>query len=301
MATPTLYIVSDGKPGHLAQSQGLAEAIQRATKARVMTLDADGKRAAPQPEADAGLILAAGRATHPMAYAMRRYLGVPAIALMNPGWIGRQRFDLSIIPKHDMVRPSTNVIVTEGAINRITPAQHATADRGLILIGGPSKHHGWDDDQLKRQLDALIAKQPEKTWTVTNSRRTPTTTNQLLVALAQAHGDRVVYTPANETPMGWIADQLDRCGVCWVSEDSVSMVYESLTAGARVGLIRVPRKGAVGRVVRGVMSLVDRGWVVSFEAWDGGASMPTDVPPLAEAERVASLIIERCLTSTSRA
>jgi len=296
MAIPTLYIVSDGKPGHLAQSQGLAQAIQRAVRVRVMTVDAQGKRIAPQPEQDAGLIIAAGHTTHAMAYALRRYLGLPAVVLMNPGWIGRQRFDLSVIPKHDMVRPSPNVIVTEGALNRMTPAQNASPHQGLIMVGGPSKHHGWDEDQLEQQLAALIAKQPDVTWTATSSRRTPATTHALLTSLAQSHGERFVYTPADQTPDGWVAEQLDRCGVCWVSEDSVSMVYESLTAGAQVGLMAVPRKGSLGRVVRGIESLIERGWVVPFEAWDQGTPLATDRPALAEADRVASLIIERCLT-----
>lgn len=297
MAIPTLYIVSDRKPGHVAQSQGLAEAIQRVMTVRVMTVDAEGKRVAPQPEKDAGLIIAAGHTTHAMAYSLRRYLGLPAVVMMNPGWIGRQRFDLSIIPKHDMVRPSPNVIVTEGALNRMTPAQNASPHRGLIMVGGPSKHHRWDEASLEQQLKAVIEKQSDITWTVTSSRRTPTSTDALLGSLAHTYGDRFVYTPAEQTPEGWVAEQLDRCGVCWVSEDSVSMVYEALTAGAQVGLIQVPRKGSLGRVVRGIDSLIERGWVVPFDAWDQGKALAMDRPALAEADRVASLIIERCLKS----
>ena len=145
MAIPTLYLVNDGKPGHLAQSRGLAEAIMRLTPARSMEIDAEAKRVAPQPEKEAGLILAAGRGTHSMAMSLRKYLGLPAVALMNPGWINRQRFDLSIIPKHDGVRPSASVIVTDGAINQITPATASSPTEGLLLplVGGNRDHHGW--------------------------------------------------------------------------------------------------------------------------------------------------------------
>lgn len=301
MATPTLYIVSDGKAGHLSQAQGLAEAIQRKMRARIMTIDAEGKREAPQPEKDAGLIIAAGRTTHTMAYAMRKYLGLPVVALMNPGWVGRQRFDLSIIPKHDGVKPSPTVITTEGSINRITPATDASSDRGLILVGGPSKHHGWDEAAFDQQLKTLIQKQPDVIWTATSSRRTPESTDKLLQTLANEHVERFAYTPADQTPTGWVGEQLDRSGVCWVSEDSVSMVYESLTAGARVGLLQVPRKGALGRVVRGVESLIERGWVVPFDRWDQGTPLPDDRPALGEADRVASLIIERWLKAQTPA
>lgn len=298
MATPTLYIVSDDKPGHLAQSRGLAIAIKRAIPARVMEVDADSERSVPQPERGAGLILAAGRGTHGMALSLRRYLGVPAIVLMNPGWIGRQRFDLSIIPRHDGVRPSASTIVTEGALNEMTPAANASPDEGLVLVGGPSGHHRWDEQAIKAQLTAILERDPALRWTATSSRRTTEGTHQILQALAKRFGDRFDYTPADATPKGWVAEQLRRCGVCWVSEDSVSMIYEALTAGARVGLLWVPRRaGRAGRVVRGVESLVERGWVGTFEQWQQGMPLPSDRPVLAEAERVAALVIQRWLAS----
>jgi len=295
-----IYIVSDGKPGHLAQTRGLAEAIRRLIPARIMEIDADGKRVAPQPHKDGGLILAAGRGTHALALSLRKYLGLPAISLMNPGWISRQRFDLSIIPRHDGVSGSDHVLVTEGALNNITPAADSSSNEGLLLVGGPSKHHGWDDRAFKNQIETILEREPEMRWTATDSRRTPEATSADLSELAAASKGRLTYTPATQTPQGWVAEQLERCGVCWVSEDSVSMVYEALTAGARVGLLSVPgRWGKPGRVVRGIGSLVERGWVVTFDQWQQGASLPGDRPALAEADRVASSIIERWISPST--
>lgn len=293
MATLTLYIVSDGKAGHLAQSRGLAQAIQRQRPARIMEIQAEGKRIAPQPEKDAGLILAAGRGTHSMALSLRKYLGVPAIALMDPGWLGRQRFDLAIIPKHDGIKPTKTVVVTEGALNSIVPATDAASDQGLLLIGGPSKHYQWDADAIGKQVQTILAKDDSIRWTATDSRRTPQATSAQIKAIAERSAGQLTYTPATQTPEGWVAEQLGRCGVCWVTEDSVSMVYEALTAGARVGLLPVPRKGRPGRVARGVQSLVDRGWVTSYEQWCDGQTLTNDRQPLAEADRVARIVLQR--------
>jgi len=293
MTRPTLYLVSDGKPGHLNQSKGLAEALGRVRPVRVMEHPAEGKRVAPQPERGAGIIIAAGHRTYAMAYALRRYLGVPAVVLMNPGWVGRQRFDLSIIPRHDGVAPSKTVILTDGVLNTITPATAASPNEGLLLIGGPSKHHHWEAESLLSQLHTLLAREKDMRWTATSSRRTPASTDKLLHECAEQHGDRFHYVPAAQTPQGWVAEHLQRCGVCWVSEDSVSMVYESLTAGAKVGLLDVPRKGKPGRVVRGVISLIERGMVTPFDEWVSGKPLPTDREPLAEADRVAQLLLER--------
>lgn len=297
MQPAMIYIVSDGKPGHLAQSRGLAEAIARQRPVRIIEISSDGMRVAPQPPHDGGLILAAGRSTHSLALSLRKYLGVPAISLMNPGWLNRQRFDLSIIPRHDGISESHHVLLTDGAINGMTYAEQSRPNEGLLLIGGPSKHHRWHAAQIRQQVEMLLQQTPDLRWTATDSRRTPDTSTSDFLALAEGSQGRLIFTPASQTPAGWVGEQLQRCGVCWVSEDSVSMVYEALTAGAKVGLIKVPRISArPGRVVKGIESLVERHWVLTFDQWRQGGAFADHRPRLAEADRAASYIIEQCLT-----
>lgn len=299
MQCPVIHIVSDGKPGHLAQSRGLADAIARRLAVQVVEHDASGAtdRAAVGDQAGGtggGLVLAAGRRAYRPALRFKRTAGLVAVALMDPGWWQRRRFDLCVIPKHDGVAERGNVIVTEGALNGVEPATQASPEEGLILIGGPSKHHGWQAGAVERQVEAILERDASMRWTATDSRRTPQATRDGLQALAAQSGGRLAYCPATQTPRGWVAQQLQRCGVCWVTEDSVSMVYEALSAGARVGLLPVKRKtGRPGRVVRGVDGLIERGWVGTFADWSAGGALPAERPPLAEADRVASLIIER--------
>jgi hypothetical protein len=225
MTRPTIYIVSDGKPGHLAQSHGLAQAIARRVEVDIEVHDAHATHGLVHPgESAAGMVLAAGRATRSAALLLGKRFGVPTIALMNPGWLSRKRFDLCIIPRHDGVAEARNIVVTEGAVNGLTPATNSSIDEALLLIGGPSKHHHWEGDSMLAQLHTLLARDTGLRWTATGSRRTPDSTDKLLRELADEHGERFAYTPASQTPRGWVADQLQRCGVCWVSEDSVSMV-----------------------------------------------------------------------------
>jgi hypothetical protein len=292
MATANLYIVSDGKPGHLAQSQGLAGAIQRIASATIETINCEKPRDTPQQAGGTGLIIATGRGTHRPALAMRQRLGLTAIVLMNPGWLMRRRFDLCIIPRHDGISESDSVIVTDGALNAVSPANDASMSEGLLLIGGPSKHHAWDAAAVGRQLVSILDRDPDVSWTATGSRRTPDATDRLMRQLASEYTNRLAYTPASQTPRGWVAEQLQRCGLCWVSEDSVSMVYEALTAGAAVGLLEVPRKGSPGRVVRGMDDLVSREMVTTFASWHDGEPLQNNRAPLAEAERVARLVVQ---------
>jgi hypothetical protein len=103
------------------------------------------------------------------------------------------------------------------------------------------------------------------------------------------NGDIQVF-PAEATPSGWLEGQLARAGEAWVTPDSVSMVYEALTAGCRVGLFDLPAKPA-SRVARGVLALKADGLVSAFPH-----PPRPNRHPLNEAGRCASLILERWFT-----
>ncbi|BBM01702.1 hypothetical protein GL2_17760 [Microbulbifer sp. GL-2] len=47
----------------------------------------------------------------------------------------------------------------------------------------------------------------------------------------------------------------------WVSEDSISMLFESLQSSAKVGVIRVPSKSRSNKVRAAVQRLIDQGIV----------------------------------------
>ena len=84
----------------------------------------------------------------------------------------------------------------------------------------------------------------------------------------------------------------------WVSEDSVSMIYEALTSGASCGLIGLPRVKAT-RVARGIAQMVADGSLVYARDWLDGAPMPCATHPLNEAKRCARLIRSRWFANDS--
>jgi mitochondrial fission protein ELM1 len=99
--------------------------------------------------------------------------------------------------------------------------------------------------------------------------------------------------PAAATTREWLLDRYAESERIWVSEDSVSMVYEALTSGARVGLLRVPRTERVGRVVKGMDALVSEGWAMWFEDWRTEGVLRAAPAKLDEASRVAEIVVER--------
>lgn len=247
------------------------------------------------------LIVGAGRRTHrPMQVAKRQTRGL-AVVLMLPVWPTGQRkrgFDLYVVPEHDGVKAADNVLLTTGALNPLTDQGAHDPQRGVILIGGPSRRYLWDGPATLDRLQRLVADSPSVThWAATSSRRTPAMAE---AALADLH-PRVHFTPAHQTPQGWVASALAGAGTAWVTEDSVSMVFEALTAGCRVGLLPLPRVPGLGerwlgwgpgRVAAGVQQLAERGLVTRFEDWAKGAPLPAP-NPLAEAQRVAVVLWER--------
>lgn len=289
-----VLIVHDGKPGHRAQAEGLSCALTQLREAVCWEYNCAIKNPFPQMDEAPKLVVSVGRHSSGDALRYARQFGARKVALMNPGWWKRRQFDLCVVPRHDGLKEGPKLLATDGALNAVAATPEAPLDRGLILIGGPSAHYRWDEAQLMAQLRLILQRSPEVTaFTATSSRRTPDPCLPPLRALAAEFGDRFHFIPASETPRGWVAAQLAVCGTCWVGEDSVSMVYEALSAGAAVGLLDMPpAKGKPGRVARGVRALAARGMVVPFAAWKDGQPLQRQ-NPLREAERVADEILKR--------
>lgn len=293
--------MSDGRRGHDAQSRGLALALQQLVPCAVHTLDAPGPRAIlrdllrgeftagqhlPAPQ----LILGAGHATHLPMLAARRVRGGRVVVLMKPS-LPLSFFDCCLIPEHDRPPARANVIATRGILNHVQPATTHDSAFGLILIGGPSKHCHWDVSAMLAQIRALLDRSPGVSWTITDSPRTPPATRAALKEIAQPNA---TFQPHAETDPGWLEQQYARAGTVWVSRDSLSMIYEALTAGAAVGLLDVPR-ARPGRVSRAVDDLLRAGLVTDFAAWQQGAHPAPPAEEFNEARRCARLIKARGL------
>jgi mitochondrial fission protein ELM1 len=297
MATEPLVIwrLTDGKPGHMQQTLGLAHALSAQTPCEIIDIDVAATRvgvrdfllgrftpgfAKKRPH----LILGAGHATHFALLAARRAAGGLAVVLMKPT-LPSFLFDLVIIPEHDNPVANERVVVTRGMLNPMQPSAKKTGSL-LFLIGGPSKHIIWDDAKVLAQLSAVIAiLTPGTSWRIADSRRTPDSLRDVL---------RLQYTerfqPWQECPPGWLAERLANTETVWVSEDSISMVYEALTAGCRVGLLQLEPALASNRL----QTLINDSLITTFDGWSRTHTL-CEAGSFNEAERVARLLLERLM------
>ncbi len=301
MTTDTLNIwrLLDGRRGHLTQIEGLSQALGGRVPVRCLDIEVTGgagpvwqwltgrfPSGAGLPPPD--LILAAGHATHFAALAVRRRYGGRIVVLMKPS-LPLAWFDLCLIPEHDRPPARDNVIVTRGVLSTARPSGTREPGTGLILIGGPSRHHGWDDEAILAQITEIISRQPTVSFRIGDSPRTPPDTREALLA---AGCDFIRW---ETTQPGRIQAEMARASQVWVSEDSASMVYEALSTGAPVGLVAVPRHRTT-RISRGVDRLTEDGLLTPFDRWQQTGILQATAP-LDEAGRCADEILRRWPTN----
>ena len=289
---------ADGLRGHENQTDGLVSALSDRTRLSVHTVPTPRARRLnalwrallgtdtrnlPKPD----FLIGAGNATQLPMLAARRRHGGRALVLMKPSF-PMAWFDLVIAPAHDHLAPSPNLLVTRGAVNRVRPARDKIPGEGLMLIGGPERQHPWAPDMLEAQITAIAQRHREIRWCAISSRRTPTDFLPRLRNLELANLDTVAVEDVNAD---WLPEKLAAATTVWVTEDSVSMLYEALSAGAATGLLNMARRGGRGsrRDLGG--GLLADGLVTAFEDWQQGRQLAPPAEPLDEAGRCADWIL----------
>ena len=185
-----IWFIHDEKPGHIHQLQGLEERIANyanitsqwidASKNKLSILDVllkknpnTGKAETNTPFTPPNIVIGAGHSTHKTLLFHAKIHNAYCVVLMKPS-LPRSLFDAVICPKHDKLKENKRVLNTYGAINTIKPTNHKHEKTvTLILIGGPSKHYNWQDEDILNQIELICSKHDDKQWILSDSPRTP--------------------------------------------------------------------------------------------------------------------------------
>jgi uncharacterized protein len=243
-----IWVVVDGKIGHEKQSLALANSIARKRKINIITVQRKSiirifvefiyqyykaRKSIKKPD----YIIGTGHGTHLNILTLQNLYGGRAVVIMKPtlpiNW-----FDLCIIPKHDSVEPQAKVFLTEGAVvDGYNANRERDASKALILLGGPSKHFYWKCDDVLKQIKNIIDTNETLEFTISTSRRTP---DKLRDKLINAYSNKATICLNYED--NWLEEQLSITKYTWVTMDSISMIYESISSGSNVLLINLPEK-----------------------------------------------------------
>lgn len=247
-----IVYVSDGKAGHRSQAVGLYKAMQRQSNIEVTfqeisiqelpifsLLKALWARRFGLFEKKPDYIFGVGSHTQARVLLLGRvYPKAKTVIMMKPNFPVNW-FDYAIIPQHDGVKESMHVITTQGALNPIVNENRHQPNRILIALGGNSKRHQWNEEKVLASIDEIVKNHPQADIILTTSRRTP---NAFLTHLNETPlASHLHIFPVEHTPQGWIFEEMQKAEAVWVTEDSVSMIFEALTAGCKVGVIEIDR------------------------------------------------------------
>ena len=290
-----IWALTDNKPGHQNQTAGLIQALSTFRDVQTrwlpalsfpksiwMLLTGRCKDLCVQPP---DLIIAAGHKTHWGLLALKRCCGGRAVVLMNPS-LPLRFFDICLIPRHDKPPKRDNVIETLGAINRLVPSRLQKPGLGLILLGGESRHFTWDTDTVLKQIKSLLEKQVERNWTIATSRRTP---SECCEAIRTTFPGIELVLP-DSVSKDWLPQKIQKSEQVWVTEDSISMIYEALTSGVKTGLIRLEKlaNNNITRVAEEIDRLLAERRVMTLSS--GVADTHAG---LNEANRCASILLKK--------
>ncbi len=295
----TLWRITDGKAGHDSQTTGLCDAIKKLKDINCFDIKAESafsnfknflRNQFPlgQDLPDPDLIIGAGHGCHLTILSAKKARGGKTIVLMKPS-LPLSLFDLCIIPEHDQIKDKNNVITTKGAINPVQFNENKSNNTGLFLIGGPSKHYYWDEKDLIRQIKEIIKQTPDIRWAIADSPRTPKKTLSLLTGL-----NNIETLSYKNTDSDKLRGFIFKSSTIWVSEDSVSMIYESLSSGAAVGLLNVKQK-TKNRISDSIDTLINERQLTSFSSWEKMNELLLPANKFNEADNCVKQLLERGL------
>jgi mitochondrial fission protein ELM1 len=310
LVTDEIWVLTDGRPGHISQTLGLAEALTSTPIVKVIGLRPPFRQLSPFLGWGGGrgltedsaeieppwpkLVITSGRSAIPIALAIGRASrgATRLVNVQDPGFY-RRRFDLIVVPEHDELA-GPNILPTAGALGRVTPKllddaanafgpslEHLPRPRVAVLIGGANAVFQTPEDVVRRTARDLAAiAATGAALMVTFSRRTgPQMEEAIRAALAGANC--VIWDGIGANPYFAYLALADHIVV---TEDSASMVSEAAATGKPISILRLA--GGSPKFSRFHAAMSKRGITRDF----AGRLDHWDYAPIDETSRAAAMV-----------
>jgi len=308
---PSCWVVTDGKAGMISQCVGLAEALESVPDIKTVRLRTPWRDFTPyfrlggrlQFAADSDplnppwpdLLIATGRHSVAASILVRRLAGgkTRTVQIQNPV-IGPKHFDLVVTPRHDNLQ-GENVVVTRGALHRVTPAmlkegadqfawrlQHLKRPYIGVLIGGSNNVYRLEADTMQSIAARLAAcaRTLNASLIITPSRRTGEANREILKN-ALIDVPHYLWNGEGENPYFGLLGLAD---FIVVTADSVNMVSEAASSGKPVYVAALP--GGSAKFWNFHQRLMEEGVTRAFE----DKLEPYTYPPLDDVAMVADKV-----------
>lgn len=283
MTNAEIWVLYDGKAGHLSQSHGLAERLASRMGAQVKIVKARPRLGVLRilavwlcrqglvlprallslyrcrlPSGAPALVVSFGGKVVPLNLALASLYNCDNILIGNRYQVPEKHFSVLVnardedIPHQVVTRvpfSSTAKGLTPDDMERLARLQRSPRPLWLMLLGGEGSGFTYSDEDWKRLKQAMIAlaEQQGIRWLVSSSRRTPSEGEALLAdAQLQEYCQDTISFKDNGPGIGVFLQAAERV---FVTADSLSMVTEAVANSAAVpvvGLLPADVAGAGG-------------------------------------------------------
>ena len=251
-----VYWFQDSKIGHLNQVQALLDELSKENELVITKIHCPERSifnclkscltSTPIQDQKDGLslLIGAGHSTYSQILktqkALKKTSNLLSVAILKPSF-NTDNFDLICAPEHDY--PSTkkpnNVHLFKGSL-ATTSLIEPTPGKGIIGLGGSSKHYDFDSELVGKQIEYVLTTHPHHHFHIYNSRRTPSSLNQAIKDMSKEFQNFIFIDM--EGPEGKsFQEDLQTSELKFVTPDSSNLVFEALSCKGKTYVMQIER------------------------------------------------------------
>ena len=251
-----VYWFQDSKIGHLNQVQALLDELSKENELAITKIQCPKRSilnwlksflpSAPIEHQKDGvtLLIGAGHSTYPQILKTQQTLkkteNLLSVAILKPSF-NANAFDLICAPEHDY--PSTkqpnNVHIFKGSLATTSMAAPAP-NKGIIGLGGLSKHYDFDSELVSKQIGYVLTTHPHHHFHIYNSRRTPFLLSQAIKDMSKEFQNFTFVDMESDEAKSFQED-LQTSELKFVTPDSSNLVFEALSCKGKTYVMQIER------------------------------------------------------------
>ena len=251
-----VYWFQDSKIGHLNQVQALLDELSKENELVITKIHCPERTvfnwlksflssdSIQSQQDDLTLLIGAGHSTYPQILKIQKALkqtsNLLSVAILKPSF-NTSDFDLVCAPEHDYssINKPNNVHAFKGSL-ATTSLIEPTPNKGIIGLGGSSKHYGFDDELVSKQIEYVLTTHPHHHFHIYNSRRTPSALSQVIKDMTEEF-QNFTFIDFESPEAKSFQEDLQTSELKFVTPDSSNLVFEALSCKGKTYVMQIER------------------------------------------------------------